>query len=855
MKKNVLHAALFGLTFPLSLNAIGLGEMTIKSSLDQPFVAEIELIDVGSAPLIGIKVGVADPEYFERVGIEPLAVLSLLNFKIEKNEKGKLVIQVKSLERITEPYMELVVDLTWPSGQLYKAYTVFLDPPGYQLVSTRAQSSPTYYAKKVRKNTEPGVIEKTVITSIENNPVHDKLIDGKKQTTYGPTITNENVWQIAHRYKTSQLILPQVVLAIVGANPDAFKEGNLNGLQVGVRLIIPSTEDILQVPVELSTQEVMAHDNAWNEKTTINHVLMPPYTNGQETNAVPVISSNSQINYSEIPAIPKFTIQALLPAQGTAYKYISTNSSASVANTNQQQPIQNVTSPTLELDSTIKAEISITTAAVEAVRESNALLMEQLHLLQDQNKKLQSQLDKRDKEIALIQSKMKVLMKQRRAVASQANTSISTDHSSSIWPLLLLLALAAGGAFAYWYFKLREEEVNEELPLSNKSIEPKPFIAPVEPISQNSEGSTSLQSLALSKSNLTGENEFADQSSKVKNESVIAENKENDNSVSIESSKKTKNILDNADPALEPDLSEKIQEMSTSSEINMEKLQEEPAKEEPAKEEPAKEEPVKEEPVKEEPVKEEPVKEESVKEEPVKEELVKEEPVIDFKTETDLHYAPSTEESELLPEGQLDDTKTDETQPRHVQSTNDLLEFESGLDQLIPEVSDSKATKSKEESNEDTGLEFVSSLTEDQNIKQSIKAEEQEAEFNLDLESDDSSLNQEPEQAPDIELKNTEIDQAIADFFVEKDQEITIEETELSKESSIDAKVPAQVNDDTKNPLKSKTALNTLLDLAKTYVGMDDLESARSSLEEVIEHGSESQKIEAQKLLDELKDK
>lgn len=50
---------------PISLYALGLGEMKVQSSLDQPFSAEIELIDVGADPLASIKVNLADPEQFE----------------------------------------------------------------------------------------------------------------------------------------------------------------------------------------------------------------------------------------------------------------------------------------------------------------------------------------------------------------------------------------------------------------------------------------------------------------------------------------------------------------------------------------------------------------------------------------------------------------------------------------------------------------------------------------------------------------------------------------------------------------------------------------------------------------------
>jgi len=45
--------------------------------------------------------------------------------------------------------------------------------------------------------------------------------------------------------------------------------------------------------------------------------------------------------------------------------------------------------------------------------------------------------------------------------------------------------------------------------------------------------------------------------------------------------------------------------------------------------------------------------------------------------------------------------------------------------------------------------------------------------------------------------------------------------------------------------------MDTLLGLAKTYLEMNDIEMARSSLEEVLAFGSDAQKKEAKRLLGE----
>ncbi len=407
--------------------------MTIKSALDQPFLAEIDLIDVDDIALKDIKVNVAAPENFEEVGLQRSAILSLLNFIIEKNQQGKEIVKVSSSDRISEPYMNLVIDLTWPEGQLYKSYTILLDPPGYHLTSSTIQGGATHYKYHQEHKNIPGVIDKTVITSVNHKPTI--LNDGRKKASYGPTVTNESIWQIAQRYKSSHVILPQVVLAIVGANSNAFNEGNLNGLKVGVRLIIPSTSEIALVPSDLATAEVMAHDKAWNDKHPIEHVLTPPYMNNTPTTTTVNAIVNNASSPTTVPPIPVPSSLPLIPAN--------------INNSFNTNPPSESKSQDIEQNANTKAELSLTVAAVESVREANALLMEQLRLLQKQNDKLQKQLNYRNKEIKQLKIQIQELMKQSLSSQNEKN-------SSTLFWLFLLLLIASSGAGAVWYIKNRQ---------------------------------------------------------------------------------------------------------------------------------------------------------------------------------------------------------------------------------------------------------------------------------------------------------------------------------------------------------------------------------------------------------------
>ncbi|MFA6303315.1 MAG: FimV/HubP family polar landmark protein [Legionella sp.] len=448
MYKKLIYLSICTFISPMSLHALGLGEMKVESSLNQAFHAEIELVDTNGVGLPDIRVGLADADNFKRVGIQLVPALDLLEFKVQRNHHGKLVILVSSQDRIDDPYMQLIVDLAWPHGQLFKVYTVLLDPPGYKLAATKVQSKRLYYKNSKSYTKEPGVINKEVISSVSHSS--PKINDEKTSATYGPTVDNENVWQIAQRYKTSEVSLPQVVLAIVGSNPEDFTDGNLNGMKKGVRLVIPSTNEIQKISAELATEEVMAHDQAWNDKTIINHVITPPYMGVDKQ--IPLQENPESV----IPSIPK-VIHLVEPPPS------SLNPQTSLL-----VPMNAVVPAPVykEQDALTKAQLAITTAAVESMREAHALMVEQFKRAQAENKKLQKLLNNRDQELAKIKTQLQLLTKERHAVAAQTSSSVPNDKEQSSWTYLLILLMAAGsGIWGLWYYQLpKAQDKKEEAP-------------------------------------------------------------------------------------------------------------------------------------------------------------------------------------------------------------------------------------------------------------------------------------------------------------------------------------------------------------------------------------------------------
>lgn len=113
-------------------NALGLGELAVKSSLNQPLEAEITLLEVRDLTSANIKTRLASAEDFTKAGVERQFFLTGLTFTPMVGVDGKSVIRVTSAKPVKEPYLNFLVEVLWPNGRLLREYTLLLNPPLYK---------------------------------------------------------------------------------------------------------------------------------------------------------------------------------------------------------------------------------------------------------------------------------------------------------------------------------------------------------------------------------------------------------------------------------------------------------------------------------------------------------------------------------------------------------------------------------------------------------------------------------------------------------------------------------------------------------------------------------------------------
>ena len=127
--------------------ALGLGDITVHSALNERFSADIEILDSSGLSPEEIVVSLASSDDFERVGVERFFFLTNLKFEVVAADAGGAVIRVTSAKAITEPYLNFLVEALWPAGRLLKEYTVLLDPPTFADAPAPAVRAPTRSAE------------------------------------------------------------------------------------------------------------------------------------------------------------------------------------------------------------------------------------------------------------------------------------------------------------------------------------------------------------------------------------------------------------------------------------------------------------------------------------------------------------------------------------------------------------------------------------------------------------------------------------------------------------------------------------------------------------------------------------
>lgn len=251
-RKLILASAVYLALMSGAVRALELGGIRAESALNEPFSGQIDLLETKPDELAGVKVVLAPQAEFDKVGAPRAEFLNQLSFSAGVSAQGQSVIRVTSTEPVREPYLDFLIEVTWPSGRLIKEFTVLLDPPVTVDRPPPQVEQPAITTPKQQQATrsEPPSEPAQAVSSAgaSNFPLR-----------YGPVESGAGLWRIAKKMaKSSGASVAQTAMALYRNNQKAFIRGDINKLMVGEVLEIPTAAELAALDTAAADREFQA---------------------------------------------------------------------------------------------------------------------------------------------------------------------------------------------------------------------------------------------------------------------------------------------------------------------------------------------------------------------------------------------------------------------------------------------------------------------------------------------------------------------------------------------------------------------------------------------------------------------
>jgi pilus assembly protein FimV len=257
--------------------ALGLGRLTVQSALGETLKAEIDVTSLTPEEESTLKVKVASPDAYHSAGVDYNSVLSGTQISLQ-HRNGHPVLRLSSDRAVQEPFVDVILELSWSSGRLVREYTMLFDPPG---MHANAPAPAVQAAPAISATPSPAVpaprpaapppapVAEAPAAPATPAPAPAPAARTPRHAPAPPTSAaasapagtadevrvhpGDTLYRIATRTQRAGVSLDQMLVSLYRGNPSAFIDNNMNRLKSGVVLSVPSAEQAQQ------TSEADAH--------------------------------------------------------------------------------------------------------------------------------------------------------------------------------------------------------------------------------------------------------------------------------------------------------------------------------------------------------------------------------------------------------------------------------------------------------------------------------------------------------------------------------------------------------------------------------------------------------------------
>lgn len=301
-----LSAALLALASSSAM-ALGLGDIRVLSRPGQPLLAEIPVVSADPSELENLRVALASPVTFERVGLQrPTGLVSELQFELTTNAQGRAVVRVTSQAPVETPSLSFLIEADWGQGRLVREYSALVDAPSSALAVaepeivapagmlpdtiTRDTAAPVAAVAPpaAPATPSPGAARPTTRRAPAPSPV---AAAGSVTVQHGQTLS-----QIADAVaRGNQVSRDRAMIALLRANPEAFIRGNANLLKQGAVLRVPDQATLAAVDAAEAAAMLREHAAQWRQARTVPQPAGAPAAVATTASAAPAAATGPRL--------------------------------------------------------------------------------------------------------------------------------------------------------------------------------------------------------------------------------------------------------------------------------------------------------------------------------------------------------------------------------------------------------------------------------------------------------------------------------------------------------------------------------------------------------------------------------
>jgi pilus assembly protein FimV len=256
--------------------ALGLGRLQVQSALGEALRAEIDVTSLTPEEAATLQVRIASPDTYRAAGLDYQTVLTGARAIVLQRPDGRTVLRVTSDRAVQEPFVDVILELTWASGRLVREYTLLLDPPRIQPAPPAVAAGPAPAAPVVTAPARPAPpsaapAPSTAPASPRPAPAavaaapaaapRAPSAEGGEQVTVRP---GDTLSGIATRTSPPGVSLEQMLVSLYRSNPQAFIDNNMNLLKAGSVLTVPAADAVAQLSRNEALQVIRAQSADFN---------------------------------------------------------------------------------------------------------------------------------------------------------------------------------------------------------------------------------------------------------------------------------------------------------------------------------------------------------------------------------------------------------------------------------------------------------------------------------------------------------------------------------------------------------------------------------------------------------------